>query len=82
MGCFQVNNFVDLVNREQGFRVIGWFKPGSSEEGEMAETFSFHISYLMPSTPLTEEQLGACYHATRKLFLVYLAITQQTYQAV
>ena len=41
---------------KQGFRVKGWFKPGTNEDETLSESFSIHVCYLMPADTLTEDQ--------------------------
>ena len=46
----------------QGFRLIGWFKPAKDDEtGVTAGTFSFHICAMMPVTELTAAQRRLAY---------------------
>ena len=49
------------VNQLQGFRIKGWFKPAVTENGITQETFSLHVCYLCPNSPLTEIQKEKVY---------------------
>ena len=49
------------INQLQGFRVKGWFKPAVTENGITQETFSLHVCYLCPNSPLTEIQKEKVY---------------------
>ena len=52
---------VGLVNAGEGFRISGWFKPASDEEGTAAEHKNFHVACLYPEAALTDEQLAKKY---------------------
>ena len=52
-----VQNVVESVNRKQGFRIFGWFKPAQDEDGTAVENKRFHICCLMPETDLETDQL-------------------------
>ena len=54
---FQLRLLFDSVTEAQGWRIKGWFKPGVTEQEIVAETYSLHISYLMPASSLTAEQM-------------------------
>ena len=51
----QVEAMVANVNEEQDFRVMGG--------GDASDSFSFHITYLMPAAPLSDEQRGLKYRS-------------------
>ena len=61
----QVQLLVQAVNREQGFRVEGWFKPAAGEEGTAVENKKYHISSLRPDTSLTIRQQALKYAGER-----------------
>ena len=56
-----VQEMVGLVNAGEGFRISGWFKPASDEEGTAVENKNFHVTALHPEGPLTDQQLGKKY---------------------
>ena len=56
-----MRQLTELVNKSQGFRIKGWFKPAVADNGVTQEIFSLHACFLAPAGPLTEEQLLAVY---------------------
>ncbi len=52
-----MSRLVEDVNKRQGFRIVGWYKPGRSEQSEAIETFSFHICFLMPNEELSTRKM-------------------------
>ena len=65
---------VENIDAEQGFRIKGWFKPAVNENDSVAEEFVFHISYLQPNEPLTEEQIDMRYGTPSEGFSVQIFI--------
>ena len=59
-----VITMAEAINEDQGFRLIGWFKPASDEENNVtAGTFSYHICQLLPAGELTTQQRKLMYGA-------------------
>ena len=44
----RVQDMVREMNRAEGFRIIGWFKPAVDDEGTAMEHKNFHIARLEP----------------------------------
>ena len=74
---------MEAVNIGQGFRVKGWFKPSINENKTTAESYSFHICYLMPRSPLTSAQSHLVHGREPGKLFIYLIIcfcsAQETY---
>ena len=51
------------ITSSQGWRVIGWFKPGTDEEGVSSANYVYHVSKLEPLQPLTDDQKDLMYGA-------------------
>ena len=47
-----VQEMVREINAGEGFRILGWFKPASDEEGTAVENKKFHIAALFPEKDL------------------------------
>lgn len=58
----QVQTMVGAINGAGGFRISGWFKPASDEEGTAVEHKKFHVCMLQPAVPLTNEQVQLKYN--------------------
>ena len=56
-----VQNVVQSVNANQGFRILGWFKPAQDEDGTAVENKRFHVCCLIPETDLEMEQFAKKY---------------------
>ena len=52
------------INENQRFRVIGWFKPTSDDEGVVSGQISYHISHISPLQPLSAIQKMKKYGAS------------------
>ena len=58
-----VADLAESVDKNQKFRVIGWFKPAQDEDGVAAGNFAYHVCYIEPSTPLDAIQQSMMYGA-------------------
>ena len=56
-----VQTLVAAVNGKQGFRILGWFKPATDEDGTAVEHKLFHICSLLPEEPLDDTQCALKY---------------------
>ena len=52
---------VDVINKDQGFRIKGWFKPALTENEVVTEEFVFHVCYFHPDADLSTFQQGFRY---------------------
>ena len=59
-----VQEIVQSINENQGFRIVGWFKPATDEEGTAVEHKRFHVCSLSPEMPLSEGQLSLKFTVT------------------
>ena len=50
----RVQDMVREMNRAEGFRIIGWFKPAVDDEGTVMEHKNFHIARLEPEKEKTK----------------------------
>ena len=57
------------INQLQGFRIKGWFKPAVTENGITQETFSLHVCYLCPNSPLTDIEKEKVYKEGTSLYI-------------
>ena len=51
-----VQKMVASVNGKQGYRIVGWFKPASDEDGTAVEHKRFHVCCLLPEKDLDQVQ--------------------------
>ena len=56
-----VQEMVREINAGEEFRILGWFKPASDEEGTAVENKKFHIAALFPEKDLTVNQMTKKY---------------------
>ena len=47
-----MENVINGVNREDGFRIKGWFNPACNDEGVLTESFSVHVCSVGPSSSM------------------------------
>ena len=52
----QIQTLVAAINSADGFRIQGWFKPASDDDGTAVEHKKFHVTSLTPATDLSEDQ--------------------------
>ena len=53
-----VEKMITSINANQGFSIVGWFKPAHDEEGVAIEHKKFHLCSISPATELTDAQLA------------------------
>ena len=58
-----VCDMASVIDSAQGFRVCGWFKPASDEDGVTAGNFCYHVSAVSPCSALNPYQKTLMYGA-------------------
>ena len=53
-----VEKMVTSINSNQGFLIVGWFKPAHDEEGVAIEHKKFHLCAVTPAGELSDTQLA------------------------
>ena len=57
-----VEALVADINKNQGFKIIGWFKPAFDDDGVALEHQKLHVCSLEPAKRLTNDQLAKLFN--------------------